>query len=62
MQLSVMALPPHAPCRLQLDAYKQQVETENFASTRSVQIATNRFCHRPCVDTFASTRSVQIAT
>ena len=37
------ALPPHAPCRLQLDENDMPYEDFTFASTRSVQIATVEF-------------------
>ena len=42
IRLVETALPPHAPCRLQRGLNGRMVETENFASTRSVQIATPR--------------------
>ena len=35
-------LPPHAPCRLQLRKYGRSIYHGSFASTRSVQIATQR--------------------
>ena len=58
----VATLPPHAPCRLQRLSPFSICSTMSFASTRSVQIATENDSgafRRSC---FASTRSVQIAT
>ena len=56
------SLPPHAPCRLQRVRVRTFVFVAGFASTRSVQIATERIQVHSHVVTFASTRSVQIAT
>ena len=55
-------LPPHAPCRLQRLSVAQLIVDSVFASTRSVQIATQLAVLAFRVGVFASTRSVQIAT
>ena len=56
------ALPPHAPCRLQLQSKRTRHFASTFASTRSVQIATAIWACITKSTSFASTRSVQIAT
>ena len=55
-------LPPHAPCRLQPSDVVIAVSFISFASTRSVQIATQELRTAFARRIFASTRSVQIAT
>ena len=62
LMVQTCSLPPHAPCRLQHNPYKRIIVSNTFASTRSVQIATQSRPLAGVATAFASTRSVQIAT